>query len=72
MAQMLDPDAIFATAEPTRSSGRAPQPRQNFAQDAVEQNEKKRRSGRRPWRRSRADLVDRRRPKQVGELRETS
>ena len=34
MAQMLDPDAIFATAEPTRRSGRAPQPRQNFAQDA--------------------------------------
>ena len=23
MAQMLDPDAIFATAEPTRRSGRA-------------------------------------------------
>ena len=33
MAQMLDPDAIFATAEPTRRSIRAPQPRQNVADD---------------------------------------
>ena len=45
MAQMLDPDAIFATAEPTRRSGRAPQPRQNFAQDAyrAEREEEKKR-----------------------------
>ena len=45
MAQLLDPDAIFATAEPTRRSGRAPQPRQNFAQDAyrAEREEEKKR-----------------------------
>ena len=47
MAQMLDPDAIFATAEPTRRSGRAPQPRQNFAQDAyrAEREEEKKTKG---------------------------
>jgi len=44
---MLDPDAIFATAEPTRKSGRAPQPRQVFAKTSYREEraaEKKRKA----------------------------